>query len=208
MRLVILQTGDSKFATMVRAFPRIWKGRILDVGCRSRKLKEALPSANVDYLGVDLQSPADIVGNLEAGLPLGQASSDTVVALDVLEHTDNIYHSFGELCRVSRSYVLIALPNLYDVTARKRFLCGQQISGKYGLPLDPPTDRHRWIFSFQEAEKFTHAMATKCGFEVVDEGCLIGPRRGAIGFRELVKRYPNVLSPWYVALLKRKEINK
>jgi methyltransferase family protein len=196
--------STGKFASMVRAFPSIWSGRVLDVGCRSRQLKDALPQETTDYLGVDLYPPADVVGNLEAGLPLEQASSDTVVALDVLEHTDDIYCSFAELCRVARSYVLLALPNLYEITVRKRIVLGQCISEKYGLPVDPPLDRHRWIFSFREAENFTHAMATKCGFEVIDEGCLIGPRRSAIGVRHLVNIFPNLLSPWYVALLERK----
>ena len=105
-----------------------------------------------------------------------------VVALDVLEHTDDIYYSFAELCRVARHHVLLVLPNLYEIGIRKRVFFGQRISGKYGLPVNPPMDRHRWMFSFREAENFTHAMAKKCGLEVVGEGCLTGPRRSAIGF--------------------------
>jgi hypothetical protein len=196
-----------KFSSMVRAFPKIWNGSVLDVGCRSRELKDALPRESGDYLGVDLYPPADVVGNLGAGLPFDEGSSDTVVALDVLEHTDDIYYSFAELCRVARQHVLLALPNLYEISVRKRMLFGQPISGKYGLPVNPPTDRHRWMFSFREAEDFTHAMAIKCGFEVVGEGCLIGPRRSAIGVRQLVNVFPNLLSPWYVALLTRKNTN-
>ena len=103
--------STGKFASMVRAFPNIWRGRVLDVGCRSRGLKDALPQETADYLGVDLCPPADVIGNLGAGLPFDEASSDTVVALDVVEHTDDIYYSFGELCRVARNHVLLALPN-------------------------------------------------------------------------------------------------
>jgi hypothetical protein len=206
MKVFVSPDGEStgKFGSIVRAFPNIWSGRVLDVGCRSLQLKNALPRENADYLGVDLYPPADVVGNLGAGLPFDEASSDTVVALDVLEHTDDIYYSFAELCRVARNHVLLALPNLYEISVRKRLFFGQPISGKYGLPVNPPTDRHRWIFSFREAENFTHAMAAKCGFEVVAEGCLIGPRRSAAGIRHLVHVFPNLLSPWYVALLERK----
>jgi hypothetical protein len=194
-----------KFASMVRAFPNIWSGSVLDVGCRSRQLKDALPKETVDYLGLDLHPPADVIGNVGAGLPFENASSDTVVALDVLEHTDDIYYSFAELCRVARNHVLIVLPNIYEIGGRKRFLLGQRISGKYGLPMNPPNDRHRWFFSFQEAMIFTHGMANKCGFEVIEEGCLIGPRRSLIGVRRLVSSLPNLLSPWYIALLRRTE---
>ena len=127
--------------------------------------------------------------------------------MDVLEHTDDIYYSFAELCRVARNHVLLALPNLYEITIRKRIFFGQRIPGKYGLPVNPQMDRHRWMFSFREAETFTHAMATKCGFEVVGEVCLIGPRRSAIGVRHLVNVSLNLLSPWYIALLQRKRVN-
>jgi hypothetical protein len=209
MKVFVSPNGDSKgkFVSMVRAFPDIWGGSVLDVGCRSRQLKDALPKETIDYVGVDLYPPADVLGNLGTGLPFDEASSNTVVALDVLEHTDDIYYSFAELCRVARNHVLLALPNFYEIRVRKSFLFGQRISGKYGLPVNPPLDRHRWIFSFREAENFTHAMATKCGFEVVGEGCLIGPRRSAFGFRHLVNIFPNLLSPWYVALLERKRMN-
>jgi hypothetical protein len=195
--------SNGKFVSMVRAFPNIWSGSVLDVGCRSRQLKDALPKETTDYLGVDLYPPADVVGNLETGLPFDAASCNTVVALDVLEHTDDIHYSFAELCRVARNHVLLALPNLYEISGRKRFLLGQRISGKYGLPTDPPNDRHRWILSFNEALIFTHTMAPKSGFRVIEEGCLIGPRRGLIGVRHLVSSFPNLLSPWYVALLER-----
>jgi SAM-dependent methyltransferase len=205
MKVLVLPHPDSmgKFVGLVRAFPNIWQGTVLDVGCRTGQLRSALPTAGVSYLGLDLSPPANVVGNLGAGLPFGGATSDTVVALDVLEHTDDIYKSFGELCRVARNYVLVALPNLYDIAGRKRFVLGQRISGKYGLPVDPPDDRHRWLFSFHEAKRFTHCMGERCGFEVVDEGCLIGPRRGLMGVRHLVSFFPNLLSPWYIALMRR-----
>jgi SAM-dependent methyltransferase len=200
-------TSSGKFVSTVRAFPKIWSGTILDVGCRSRQLKDVLPVDTVDYVGVDLYRPADVIGNLGIGLPFDEASFDTIVALDVLEHTDDIHKSFAELCRVARTHVLLCLPNLYDVKSRKRFFFGQRISGKYGLPVDPPTDRHRWLFSFRDALTFTHIMAIKCRFEVKEEGCLIGPRGGLFGLRRLVGSFPNLLSPWYIALLRRTNAN-
>jgi SAM-dependent methyltransferase len=197
-----------KFQGMVRAFPDIWEGLVLDVGCRSGQLKGALPNGNARYCGVDLFPPANVVGNLEEGLPFGDASSDTVIALDVLEHTNDIYRAFGELCRVSRTYVLVILPNLYEAKYRMKFLLGWRLSGKYGLPVEPPGDRHRWLFSFREALVFTHALSRRYGFEVVAEGGLIGPRRGLAGGRLMAGLFPNLLSPSYAALLRRKEGTK
>ncbi len=192
-----------KFKGIVQAFPNIWKGTVLDVGCRSGNLKQALPNGNAGYIGFDLVPPANILGNLETGLPFEPKSFDTVVALDSLEHTDRIHQTFTELCRVAKNYVLIALPNAYELRARLKFLMGQRLSGKYGLPVNPPSDRHRWFFSFQEAQTFTNEIGKQLGFHIEAEGCFVGPRRGTAGIREFVSVFPNLLSPSYAAVLRR-----
>ena len=206
MKVFISPNRDEmgKFQAVVQAFPAIWDGCIVDVGCRSEHLKYALPKARVHYCGLDLLPPADVIGNVEAGLPLANLSFDTVVALDVLEHSDNIYKAFHELCRVARRYVLLSLPNAYEVKSRITFLLGRRLSGKYGLPLEPPDDRHRWLFSFRDARAFTHTMGKRHGFEVGCEGMIVGPRRGYVGGRFAVSLLPNLLSPWYIALLERR----
>jgi SAM-dependent methyltransferase len=191
-----------KFSGVVQAFPDIWGGPVLDVGCRSGNLKGVLPGTQGSYCGLDLFPPADIIGNIEADLPFADLSFDTVVALDVLEHTNDIHQAFNNLCRVARRHVLIALPNMYELQTRIKFLFGQRLSGKYGLPCTPPADRHRWFFSLREAEAFVHMTGRQRGFEVVTEGCLVGPRRG-FAIRGLVSCWPNLLSPLYVALLRR-----
>lgn len=106
---------EGKFQAIVTAFPNIWSGSVLDVGCRTGQLKHVLPSKDIYYCGLDLVSPADVIGNLEVGLPFKNEKFDVVVALDVLEHTDNIWNAFRELCRVARQYCVITLPNIYDL---------------------------------------------------------------------------------------------
>ena len=209
MKVFVTPSRDEigKFRAMVQAFPEIWVSSILDVGSRSRKLQGALPNREVHYCGLDLHPPADVIGDV-AHLPFDDESFDTVVALDVLEHTDDIYKAFHELCRVALKYLLICLPNAYEIKIRLKFLLGLRLSGKYGLPLDSPDDRHRWLFSFREAKTFIHTMGRQHGFEVMAEGSLIGPRRGFVIGRLMVNRFPNLLSPWYVALLRRKVVNQ
>ena len=158
------------------------------------------------YCGLDLYPPAHIIGNLEKGIPFGDASFDTVVALDVLEHTDNIHEAFKELCRVARKNVLITLPNVYEIKSRIRFLLGKQLSGKYGLPSNFQRDRHRWFFSLQEARTFIHEMGRLQEFEVETEGCIVGPHRGFAGGWRLVNLFPNLLSPCYVVFLVHRKI--
>ncbi len=198
--------GDEigKFRGIIGAFPHIWGDRVLDIGCRSRNLGVVLKQAqpNALYCGLDLYPPADIVANLEKGLPFKDKSFDVVVALDVLEHTDDIHASFLECCRVAARFVAITLPNAYELRGRLKFLMGMPLSGKYGLPINPPSDRHRWLFSWKEAKSFVHALSARVGFKVVADGCLIGPRRARL-MGWLVKRFPNLFSPSYFALLER-----
>ncbi|MFA0740822.1 MAG: hypothetical protein DFNUSKGM_000929 [Candidatus Fervidibacter sacchari] len=209
MRVFLCPQPDEigKFHGVVNAFSDIWEGCVLDVGSRSGNLKHVLEECNarVRYLGLDLFPPANVIANLEKGLPFSDKAFDVVVALDVLEHTDNIHKAFDELCRVACKFVVITLPNSYELRGRIKFLLGRPISGKYGLPPDQPMDRHRWLFSFSEARQFVRVRAYRCGFEVKDEGCLIGPRRSSMIARALVCRFPNLFSPWYLALLKRQE---
>ncbi len=206
MKVVVSSSRDEmgKFNGVVHAFPEIWQGFVLDVGCRSGHLKRALPNGGLHYYGLDISSPANILANVEEGLPFRNGSYDTVVALDVLEHTNNIYRAFEELCRVARIHVVLVLPNLYEAKYRIAFLFGRRLS-KYGLPPIPPRDRHRWLFSFREATLFTQTLGKQYGFEIETEGCLVGPRRGRRPSRWMVRLCPNLLSPCYIALLRRRK---
>lgn len=206
MKVVSCPTPDEvgKFVGVIRAFPAIWSGNLLDVGCRSGALRETLAKAgfNVRYCGLDIHWPADIIANLERGLPFVDRSFDVVVALDVLEHVDDIYFGFAELCRVSKRWVVVTLPNTYEFRGRIKFLLGRPLSGKYGLPPEPPRDRHRWIFSLEDARKFIKQRGGKYGFSLRKEYCLVGPRRSR-WLRYLTIKWPNLFCPTYLCLLER-----
>jgi len=208
MKVVVCPERDEagKYRGVVQAFAHIWTGQVLDVGCRSGAfgtvLRERRCTGDLTYCGLDLRHPADVIADLDQGLPFQAETHDVVVALDVLEHTNDLHRAFMELCRVSRKFVVITLPNAYELRGRLKFLVGRPFSGKYGLPVEPPEDRHRWVFSFEEAMAFVWAMAEKAGFEVVVEACLIGPRRARFG-GWITRLFPNLLSPWYLVLLQR-----
>jgi hypothetical protein len=184
-------TSREKTEGIVAAFPGIWEGVLLDVGCRGRELRDALEGRPIRYVGLDLHPPADVVADLGDGIPLADAEVDVVVALDVLEHVDGIHAAFHELCRVARRHVVIALPNAYVLRARWRHLRGHR-GGKYGLPSDPPLDRHRWLFSLDDARRFCRQRAKLAGWHVVAESVVVGPRRRRI--EPLVRAWPNMLS--------------
>jgi len=100
---------------------------VLDIGCRDGILKKYLPR-EVSYAGVDLSPGLNVtrVCNLEQGIPFADASFDAVVALDVLEHVDNIWFAFDEVVRVARRQVMVVLPNSYHFRERLRFLRGRE----------------------------------------------------------------------------------
>ena len=136
----------------------ILRGRkILDVGADECSLKQHLDEA-ASYWGIGLGGHPDQQVDLEQGeIPFPDGSFDCVLCLDVLEHLEHIHQVFDECCRVARQHVIISLPNpLGIVYSRLRF--GDYRPGQftkfYGLPLEPPPDRHRWFFSYEEAEEF------------------------------------------------------
>jgi SAM-dependent methyltransferase len=188
----------AKAAGIVAAFPGIWGGVVLDVGCRGRELQQALPGRPLRYVGLDIRPPADIVADLGETIPVPDDGVDVVVALDVLEHVDGIYDAFAELCRVARRHIVISLPNAYVLKHRWRQLRGR-VAAKYGLPEEPPGDRHRWLFPFSDARRFCRHRAELAGWEVIEEAVVVGPRRRRI--EPLVRAWPNLLSPTLVTHL-------
>ena len=90
--------------------------KILDLGCRNMILKEYL-KGNFDYKGLDFISEkskdTDFINhNLEQGLPENLETFDEIVALDVLEHIENIHDVYNELFSKVTKLVIIALPNI------------------------------------------------------------------------------------------------
>lgn len=198
MRAQVLEGPGSqaKAAGVVRALNSIWSGTVLDVGCRSRELETALAHYPISYVGLDIDDSGDIQADVGREIPLGEDAVDIVVALDVLEHADDIHRAFDEVCRVAQHNVVITLPNCYELGARIRHLRGRPISGKYGLPPETPADRHRWFFSLEEARSFVSDRAQRNNWSVTEQYSLIGPRRGKLS--GLVERWPNLLAPTYL----------
>lgn len=167
---------------------------LLDVGCRDGRLKKFLP-ANVEYNGIDL-FPGPFVSkvcNIEQGIPYPDNAFDTVVALDILEHTDNIWFSFGELARITRRQLMVILPNSYHWKERLRFLRGKE-GGKHVMPPEPIQDRHRWLPSYNTSCAFATHMADKQGLTLSTISMMVDDRRNLL--RELAARVfsPNLMS--------------
>lgn len=164
----------SRATYTVLKYAPILAGSVLDVGCDQRYLREHLQRPDL-YLGVDLAPPADILVNLDReNLPFDSASFDTVVCTDVLEHLERIHAVFDEILRVARHHVIVSLPAplntlLGDLASRPSSHSEpprDQWKKFYGLPVDPPADRHRWFFGYEDALRFVEERSRRLGWRI------------------------------------------
>ena len=148
----------------------ILAGKVLDVGADKCYLKEHL-GQEVSYTGIGLGDAVDRRVDLEKEkVPFPDNSFDCVLCNDVLEHLDNIHEVFDELCRLTRRWLILSLPNpwgcFYSMLRTGYYSEGLPMKF-YSLPAEPPEDRHKWFFSTEEAEKFILHRASKSGMNVV-----------------------------------------
>lgn len=186
--LVDFASMEHRIRYMAETFGASLKGKVLDVGCAQRYLHKMRP--DLEYTGIDAGGEPDIRVDLEKieRLPFEDRTFDAVVCCDVLEHLNNLHHTFGELVRVSRGGLIVSLPNCWTA-ARMRIARGRGEIGLYGLPADPPEDRHKWFFSLSEGRAFLFEMARRHNLEVRDFRITEKPRNPAVrALRRL--RYP------------------
>jgi len=159
---------------LAQRFPVLLAGSLLDVGCDRAVLRSL---ARGPYVGIDFSPEADLRQDLmkEPRLPFPEGHFDAVVCSDVLEHLENLHAIFDELVRVTRGHLLVTLPNNWN-SARLRLARGRGAIAHYGLPLEPPPDRHRWFFGFSEAEEFFRGQARRTGLELVELCAFEKPR--------------------------------
>ena len=93
------------------------KGSVLDVGCGQATYKDLLTGAE-KYVGLetDPDSGADIIIKPGESWPVADKSYDNIIALQVLEHVDDINTVLGEINRVIKPHgtLIISIPFIYN----------------------------------------------------------------------------------------------
>jgi SAM-dependent methyltransferase len=113
---------------------------------------------------LDVTGDCDTCLNLDQveRLPFADGAFDICCALEVLEHLDRLHLVAEEMFRVAKSTLLISLPNaaveIAEILANRRYYTDPAENGVYskfyGLPLAPPTDRHRWWLTFEDIVRY------------------------------------------------------
>ena len=113
---------------------------------------------------IDMSGDCDTLLNLDHAdrLPFDDNTFDTCCAFEVLEHLENLHFIADEMFRITRSSLLISLPNAAVATIRilrnQKTPVDPEVGGVYtkfyGLPLSVPEDRHRWWLTFEDIIRF------------------------------------------------------
>lgn len=138
---------------------------ILNIGGGGKRHLEKYLKCNCSVHELDLAGDCDTFLNLDCieKLPFGDSSFDTCCAFDVLEHLENIHLIIDELYRVSKTDVIISLPNaaaeiinnvLRNRPQKRPDINRGTYSKYYGLPIVKPVDRHRWWIYFFDVVRF------------------------------------------------------
>lgn len=173
---------ETRHKFIAEKFSKYLVGSILNIGGggRNQMLNYIQPQ---EYLELDNNGQPDIKVNLDEEFPLPIDSNrfDTVICTDVLEHLDEFHRVFKELIRISNNYIIISVPNA--LLTYRSYLMRNEYTGNsgqagfdvgrykkyYGLPIVKPKNRHRWFFSYTEAEEFFHKNASRIGYCIVEE---------------------------------------
>ena len=184
---------------------------ILDLGCRDMILKKFL-KGNFIYYGVDsydLNQSDDtyIQHNLEKGVPNNVKGSDIIVALDVLEHIENIHEIYSQLFSISKKKVVIALPNMAYYKFRLNFLFRGVLSKKYIFSEKKIIDRHRWIPNYKSIEKFIK-FNTPNNWKITKYNFIAARKNFSIMYileKILSKFFPNIFIYELIYIIKREK---
>lgn len=140
-------------------------GSVLDLGCGDGLLLELLRVQGIVGTGLDASEAAvracrakglTAEGHaLSDPLPYADASFDTVVLLDVLEHVYDPARLLREAARVTRERVVVSVPNFSSLPARLQALCGRVPEN------NQPNKGHIYWFNYSVLKSLAHAAGLK-----------------------------------------------
>lgn len=177
------QRSDARLAEQIatRILPRYPSRSILDIGCGDGVVSRHLPE-DCRYSGLDIVEaciyeqrhdnpevryvqPDQIPALMEAEGPW-----DTVLLLDVIEHTRRFTTLFDLALRQARRQVMVSLPNELFVLDRLRMLAGHELNAHSLDLVDQPEGfKHQFIINIAKARALLCRHAETAGFHLAEE---------------------------------------
>lgn len=175
--------SDERLAELIarQVLPRHPGGSVLDIGCGDGVVGRWLPGGTT-YRGLDLVDaciydqthdnpairyvdPATLDEVVRA-----EGQFDTVLLLDVLEHTRRFTPLFELALGQARRQVVVSLPNELFILDRLRYLGGKEVPAHSLDQLDRPEGfKHQFIINIAKARALLEQVAAPAGFTLVEE---------------------------------------
>ncbi len=216
-------SNSKKIAALLALLPQEKPLRVFDAGCGDGRLAADCKGRGWSVSGMDAHAEGvavartngvdALVGDIEAVWPVADDTQDVVLLLDVLEHLVDPTHALHEAHRILSpdGHCIVAFPNHFDVRQRLHMLFGGGIvhwSHQKYKDAEAATYGHVRFLQREELEQLFH----ETGFSIVAwqwnfMGGGIVPRRftpTAVRIF-LTRRFPNLFSGKFVALLKKTE---
>ena len=180
---VMPMRSDERLAQRIaeEILPQMGPGKILDIGCGDGVVSGYLPQG-CTYQGLDINDACIYeqrhdnpnVQYIEPKripeLMQSEGPWETILLLDVIEHTRDFTKLFELALQRSRRNVLVSLPNELFILDRLRMLKGQELNAHSLDRLsDPEGFKHQFIINIDKARNILHQVASNNGFELCTE---------------------------------------
>lgn len=177
--------------------------KILDIGCRRKGLEPHVKHLGV-YHGADLFQTGSVeyVGDFTKGLPIPDREYDAVVALDVVEHTEDMTAALDEIFRVTGKIAIVILPNHAHWLFRLNFLVNGRIGDKWDVDFPIGMDRHRWLTTAKSSDVFMRKYCENRGISLSIQDSKLG-KLGPLVEKTLGRLFPNFWNKNQLYILRR-----
>ena len=182
-RTLMPQRSDARLAELIatRVLPNYPSDTLLDIGCGDGVVSRHLP-ARCHYTGLDISDACIYeqrhdnpkVRYVQAeqipDLMTREGPWDTVLLLDVIEHTRRFTPLFERALTRANRQVIVSLPNELFILDRLRMLQGRELNAhSLDLVNQPEGFKHQFIINVAKARSLLTEQARSAGFTLKEE---------------------------------------
>ena len=182
-RTLMAQRSDARLAELIatRILPNYTSTTLLDIGCGDGVVSRHLPS-QCDYTGLDISDACIyeqrhdnpkvryVQADQIPDLMRSEGPWDTVLLLDVIEHTRRFTPLFELALTRANQQVVVSLPNELFILDRLRMLRGHELNAHSLDLVDQPEGfKHQFIVNIDKARSLLSQRAEALGFNLTEE---------------------------------------